>query len=789
MKIKGKLFLFLSLASSFVNGELSIDEKLDRMGNQKGYSSEEVKGLHEELYSLRQELRNTYKQVEELVSSEAREGEYSILLQHINALKEKILQREVDWKERFSNKRSSSQEVYALFDQEETTIAQLVTEYGSQDFLYVIPPEVGAIKISMQSAIAIPRESWREMLDLILQLNGVGIREINPFARQLFLLKQDLVTVKMITSSKEDLALVPDHIRIMHMFSAPVENIRNTYYFFDRFRDIKRTFAYQIGSKIALVGTKDDILKLISMYDQAYDEKSDKVTKVVTLQKLSPDEMKNVLKSYFGGLAETTSPMMGRSPIDLNVLPLGQESGIVLIGSRRLVDRAEEIIKEMEEQLEDPSEMTVFWYTCRHSEPNDLAEVLEQVYASLTHYSLEGGDIKKEALKESDTTKEILLDELTPPPYPAFDNTPRGIINPPQVNPGTPTSTSKVVKTKSFIPYGKAGGIMMVVRKDTLVKLKELLAKLDVPKKMVHLEVILAEKRLVNNTNAGLNLLKLGSNASNTKTMGGDFLNQPGKEVVRGIFEFFFTRPESSSFPAIDMTYNFLMNQEDIRINNSPSVTTVNQTPATISVVEEISINNGAAPVDSNKGVIFEKSYSRQQYGVTIVMTPTVHEPDEKEEGAKSFVTLDTNITFDTINSDVDDRPNVNRRHIENHVRVVDGETIILGGLKRKDSHDRSEKVPFLGEIPGFGKLFGATQMTDHLTDMYVFITPRVINDPKADLEKIRQEELCRRPGDLPAFLECKKEAKQKEKQRLFNQSLKLLFGNSHETKHPSQYR
>ncbi|MFZ4772771.1 MAG: type II secretion system protein GspD [Chlamydiia bacterium] len=740
----------------------------------------------EQLSILRKEIKEMYNQAGDLVVHEAHLEDYQNLLERINERKGLLIQREQEWKERYSHIHAPKKEEFALFDQEETTIGQLISEYGSKDFLYVVPSEVGQIKISMQSTIAIPRESWGEMIDLILQYNGVGVIEINPFARQLFLLKHDLVTCNKITTKKEQLALVPSSSRVMHIFEAPVENIKNTFFFFDRFRDPKRTFAYQIGAKIALVGTKEDIVRLIEMYDGAYDDGSERITRVLSLQKLTPDEMRNILKAYFGGLSENNT-MMGKNPTELSVLPLNQESGIVLVGPKKLVERAMEIVKETEGQLVDPSEMTVYWYICRHSDPNDIADILEQVYASLMRFGLEQTD--KKEMKDQQASQEVLLNGLVPHPYNTVDQPTRGVVNPPKAETPSPQGAKKSVVLKNFIPYGKAGGIMMVVRKDTLDRLKDLLKMLDVPKKMVHLEVILCEKRVNSQTNSGLNLLRIGSNALNQAVGGFDFLNQPN-QPSRGITEFFFSRPKSSAFPAFDLTYNFLMNQEDIRIHNSPTVTTVNQTPATIAIVEEISINNGAAAVNNTGGsVSYQDSYSRAQYGVTIVMTPTVHDPEPDDDEHRNYITIDADVTFDTFKSDIAYKPDVNRRHVINQVRVLDGETIIMGGLKRKDAQDKSEKIPFLGEIPGLGKVFGSSQMNDQLTDMYVFITPRVIKNTRADLEAVRQEELCRRPGDLPPFLECRKDARNRQKKKLFEQSLKLLTGNTYDYNDPSSSR
>ncbi len=729
-----------------------------------------------ELFSLRKEIKEMYQQADLLVAQEAHLDEYQVLLERINDRKAVLIEKENDWKERYSHMYAPKKEAYALFDQEETTIGQLISEYGSKDFLYVVPAEVGQIKIAMQSAIAIPRESWKEMIDLILQYNGVGVIEINPFARQLFLLKQDLISCNRITTKKEQLILVPQASRVMHLFEAPVENIKNTFLFFDRFRDPKRTFAYQIGSKIALVGTKEDIVRLVEMYEGTYDGDSERITRVISLQKLLPEEMRNILKAYFGGLAESNM-MMGRSANELAALPLNQESGIVLVGPKKLVERAVEIVKETEGQLVDPSEMTVFWYICRHSDPNDIAEILEQVYASLLKFGLETEDGKETSAHKA--SQEVTLNGLSPGPYNTVDQPIRGIVNPPKTAPPEqPPEPQKTIKLRNFIPYGKAGGIMMVVRKDTLDRLKELLKMLDVPKKMVHFEVILCEKRVNSHTSSGLNLLQIGSNATAGATGGFDFVNKVG-DIGRGITDFFFSRPKSSALPAFNLLYNFLLNQEDIRINQTPTVTTINQTPATIAIVEELSIDNGAAAVNNTSGsVSYQQSYSRAQFGITIVMTPTVHDPEPGDDEKNHYITIDADISFDTINSNVANKPDVNRRHVVNQVRVLDGETIIMGGLKRKDGHDKSEKIPFLGEIPGLGKIFGSSQMTDHMTDMYVFITPRVIKNSKADLEAMRQAELCRRPGDLPSFLECKQEAKLKKKRKLFEQSLKLLKGN-----------
>jgi general secretion pathway protein D len=107
---------------------------------------------------------------------------------------------------------------------------------------------------------------------------------------------------------------------------------------------------------------------------------------------------------------------------------------------------------------------------------------------------------------------------------------------------------------------------------------------------------------------------------------------------------------------------------------------------------------------------------------------------------------------------------------------VADGETVILGGLRRKIEEDTREKIPFLGDLPGIGKLFGLTKVNDTSTEMFVFITPHIIRNPVDDLRRIRQTEYQMRAGDIPEFLESLDEAKNQNRKKLFENSLKMLF-------------
>ena len=687
-----------------------------------------------------------------------------------NEIKQKKNELEESWRQAAVDEGMMDGESYALWDQEEVTMTQLIMEYGSSDFLYVIPTEFSALKLNLHSNIPIPRESWSDLLEMVLYHHGFGLKRLNPFAKQLYLLKQDLGAVQTIAYKREHVILAPPASRICYLVIPPIEQVKSVFQFFEKFSDNRQTFVHQLGNKIAIISLKEEVEKLLDFYEKVWGSQSGKITKVVSVSKIPVREMEKILNTFFGEAVDKARTPFGKfEPETMGIFSIGSSNSLVFIGPKESVDRAEKIVKDTEDQLEDPAEMTIHLYTCCHSDPTDLSAVLEKVYMSLITSNQEP------VLKDTDATLSSTVQGSSSPPagYPPMAPL---VVQPPPLKPGLAAKVDVEQSSAAhFIPDPKTGTILMTVRRDVLGKIKELLKKLDIPKKMVQIEVLMFERRLHSQNNYGLNLLKLGKSHNGVTympTMG----PHHKKGQMPGVLQFFFHGPSHKYTPHFDVAYNFLLTQDDIQLNAAPSVTTVNQTPATISIVEEISINNGAAPIDTNKGTSFEKSFARANYGIIINLTPTIHSADES--GELGSVTLQTDITFDTTKPHPDDRPMVDRRHIQNEVRVVDGETVIIGGLRRKSRNDHEEKVPLFGDIPGIGKLFGTTQLNDNDTEMFFFITPKIIYDPKEEVSKIRTEELKKRPGDTPEFLFAVQEAYEKQKKKFFDESLKTLFSN-----------
>lgn len=819
--------LFLPLFFAFPLAAQTIAEKKAGLTHQSSDLDRDTQILltrvNQQLSEKQNELRNLYAQVALLYSEKAPSEAYQQLLNEINDVRDAIVQLEEHWRQSASTKEEKDD--YALWHQPETTIEQLVMDFGSQEFVYLIPSEIGIIELSLASNIPIPRSSWGQMLEQILMQNGVGIQQLNPFLRELYPLGSSQANIKLITNKRQDLEIFPPDARVSFVLSPEPSDVRRSWYFLEKFVNSQSTSLQLIGRDILIVGRVIDVKELLRIYDFVSSTRGDRDYKVMPLRRVDPEEMAKILESIFGEFSqepdveevEVDSKVKGKqkktvrkgsknSGNGLSVFTMGESSNsIFLIGTREEIRRAQQIVREVESQIGEAREKVIYRYQVKNSDPEELGNTLQKIYTLMVESGIGRQRNQEEPLTENDLRQafsEVVGAE--PPPEPPIITPyqiPLGMenmgipnslygINTLPVEPSPPIPREVNVNRENFIVDLKTGTIVMVVEADILPKLKELLKKIDVPKKMVHIDVMLFEKRLDRTTNFGLNLLRMGAQATQTTKTSVSWnevlVNGQLAPEREGLFQFLVSRAKDGLMPAYDLIYNFIIGQSDVTLNACPSVVAINQTPATLSITDEISINTGIYFFDTAGSTVPQQSFQRVQYGITITITPTIHAQDYDEEEefmGEDSVTLLTDIVFDSFRATSvnRDRPDINRRKVKNEVRIVDGQTVIIGGLRNKQSEDQKESIPFLGEIPGVGKLFSNTFLEDRGTEMFVFITPRIIRDPRWDMERIRNQEMCKRPGDIPEFLCRLNAALNGEKYRAFQGTLTFLFGRMQE--------
>jgi type II secretory pathway component GspD/PulD (secretin) len=70
------------------------------------------------------------------------------------------------------------------------------------------------------------------------------------------------------------------------------------------------------------------------------------------------------------------------------------------------------------------------------------------------------------------------------------------------------------------------------------------------------------------------------------------------------------------------------------------------------------------------------------------------------------------------------------KRAAETVVVTPHGKTVIIGGLMEKNKVESKRKVPLLGDIPVLGWAFRRTVKEDTKTELLIFLTPYIVQDP-----------------------------------------------------------
>ena len=90
-------------------------------------------------------------------------------------------------------------------------------------------------------------------------------------------------------------------------------------------------------------------------------------------------------------------------------------------------------------------------------------------------------------------------------------------------------------------------------------------------------------------------------------------------------------------------------------------------------------------------------------------------------------VLLDIALNNDKPVQTLDGSVGIGTMSINTKLLVADGDIVVIGGIKRNSVDDNSERVPGLSNAPIIGKLFKGSVKEDDLSELLVFIAPRIL--------------------------------------------------------------
>jgi general secretion pathway protein D len=425
---------------------------------------------------------------------------------------------------------------------------------------------------------------------------------------------------------------------------------------------------------------------------------------------------------FGGGMAQQTGDTGGASSVDVIASADSRTNSVVVSGPATTLEVIAQIIKQLDENPEQ--ERRIFVYALKNAYATNLMTILNNLFTEM------------QALNQRTTGRTGTQ----------FQGGQRGGAATPAAGPGgggaASASSSSNSESLSEETYCQAdpntNSLLIMTSTKNYQKIKPIIEELDKPVAQVLIKVLFAELSHTNSVDLGteFSMLNLNDNGGSTETI--QVFGRPPTLLLPGGTG----GPTGLSIRTIQGDLDLILHalQETGRLNvlSRPYVLTRNNQLARITVAEEVPIPTGSTTVAGQTQTTI--TY-RDDIGIVLNVTPSIN-PD----GIVNMIVVPqiTTRTGETVPiSETLEAETFITRSAETRVAVRDGQTIVIGGLIEDQETDTVKKIPLLGDIPIAGALFRRTITDKRKTELLIFLTPRVAQEPAA-LTPISEAEKAR---------------------------------------------
>ncbi|MBI5968778.1 MAG: type II secretion system secretin GspD [Deltaproteobacteria bacterium] len=450
-------------------------------------------------------------------------------------------------------------------------------------------------------------------------------------------------------------------------------------------------------------------LDIIGLFD--VDIFVDMRVRIYPLLNADVNEIAKEMERIFSSLE--VSLKSGRG-VGITFTPIIRINSLLVVSSiPQVFDKVEKWLKELDKVPAEGTKPSVFVYYVQNGKAKDLADVLKQIYVP----------------ERKPEVKPVA------PPTPAL---PRGVrpVPAPAVPPTPP-------KEEGVLPSGAVpeGEINIVVDETTnalIIRalprdykaILETIKKLDLYPKQVLIEVLLAEVTLDEATKYGLEFSTFKAGDYSVGMGGTAFLGMtPSAEAFSSGLRYSIASADKltaaihasaaeNRLKVISSPHILASNNKEAKIqigSSEPILTTTYTTPGATAAATAAVVATG----------IVEGTIEYKDIGVILSVTPRISDA--------KLVTLEISIEQSTVGQkDLGSLKNVPffpKKTAKTSLSIMEGQTIVIGGLIEESKERSKAGVPFLSKIPILGALFGYHTNTDKAKETILLMTPHVITD------------------------------------------------------------
>ena len=180
------------------------------------------------------------------------------------------------------------------------------------------------------------------------------------------------------------------------------------------------------------------------------------------------------------------------------------------------------------------------------------------------------------------------------------------------------------------------------------------------------------------------------------------------------------------SVQQMSLTMRLLNEDSDAEFLANPRIVAANNQKATIKItrnqpVPQLNFNEQTAQA------VFG-GFQDKEFGNTLTVTPSINKDQYVSMMVQPEISNKVGDATFTFSGATVASPIIDKRTFDSNVLIRSGDTLAIGGLLQDEISKSSNKVPILGDIPLFGKLFQEKNNVRTKRNLLVFVTPNIIN-------------------------------------------------------------
>ena len=309
----------------------------------------------------------------------------------------------------------------------------------------------------------------------------------------------------------------------------------------------------------------------------------------------------------------------------------------------------------------------------------------------------------------------------------------------------------------------KVNALIICDTKENVDKILTQIRKIDRKPDQVMIEVVIVDVKLDNETEIGVNWDMLTNDYRDAVYRQNlTFSNRLSATPQTGNIE------NATAFNSLGTAGDFWLIMGDIRtvihalqqknkveILASPRVMVVSGQTASIESVEEIPYSELSET--SEGGSLTSTQF--KNVGVTLDIGATLTDDKYILLNVESGQKVRTGTSVDGV-------PIVDARVVKSSLLLEDGQTLVIGGLRRKEMQKQTNQIPFLGDIPVVGLAFKATNDIENNSELLIILSPHIYAGERPNAREMKKfDEITKRPLlTISEFEEEKDKKERKEK-------------------------